>query len=70
MVSDGARCSRPGKECDHVVPNDDHRLSNLRWLCWPHHRKKSSREGVVAKAERAQKRLRPAEEHPGLRRRP
>lgn len=50
MVADGVRCHRPAKECDHIVPGDDHRPENLQDLCWPHHRKKSSREGGEAAA--------------------
>lgn len=66
----GQRCDEPAEECDHVVPGDDHSLHNLTSLCTWHHKKKSSKEGAVAKARAARsKRLRfnRVETHPGLR---
>lgn len=67
ILPSGARCPRPGSDVDHVIPNDDHRYSNLRLLCTEHHAKKSSREGNDARrAKRAPKRRR-EERHPGLR---
>jgi 5-methylcytosine-specific restriction protein A len=58
----GQRCIGPADEVDHVLNNDDHRLSNLRSLCKPHHAKKSAAEGVAARRSRR----RPTEPHPGL----
>jgi 5-methylcytosine-specific restriction protein A len=59
------RCPREGSECDHRVAGDDHRLSNLQWLCDFHHGKKSSLEGRQAKAALRNSRYRDREEHPG-----
>lgn len=59
----GMRCRSFGAECDHVVPGDDHSLANLRWICVPHHRVKSAREGAAARPRLN----RPAEVHPALR---
>lgn len=60
----GARCPRDADGgVDHIIPNDDHRLSNLRDTCQHHHGKKSSREG--AEAKRAQNApVNPPERHP------
>ena len=55
-------CGMPATDVDHVVPGDDHRLSNLRSLCRAHHLQKSSKEGVSARKHRR----RPPEPHPGL----
>jgi 5-methylcytosine-specific restriction protein A len=62
VVEDGARCARAGGECDHIVAGDDHSLANLQWICVPHHRVKSSREGAAA----TPRLLRPPERHPAL----
>lgn len=61
----GARCPRPGTEVDHIIPNDDHSLKNLRLLCSTHHGKKSSREGFQAREAVKQSKYRPREGHPG-----
>lgn len=53
----GKRCPRPGTDCDHRRPGDDHRLENLQWLCTHHHAKKSAMEGVYGRrAKRAPRR--------------
>lgn len=56
-------CTGPSTEVDHINAGDDHRLSNLQGACSPCHARKSGREGVAAKPSR----LRPVEQHPGLR---
>lgn len=61
----GARCPRVGTDVDHVIPNDDHSLKNLRLLCPTHHGKKSSKEGAEARRAFKQSKYRPREEHPG-----
>ena len=64
-VDTGARCVEPASDVDHIVPGDDHSLSNLRALCRWHHARKSSAEGAAARRPRARKR-RPQDKHPGL----
>lgn len=63
-LPDGTRCTAAGTDCDHVVPNDDHRLSNLQWLCHPHHEDKT--KGEAAAARHKHRRQRPAQPHIGL----
>jgi len=62
----GARCPRDGVDCDHIIPGNDHRLRNLRWLCPTHHGQKSAREGWQAQRPKGEKN-RPTERHPGAR---
>ena len=69
-IEDGVRCNDPqANQCDHINAGDDHSLANLRWLCGPHHARKSSSEGrqaqLRAKREAKRKFARPVEEHPG-----
>jgi 5-methylcytosine-specific restriction enzyme A len=65
----GIRCNAPATDVDHI---DGHRNDpdNLRSLCMPHHRSRSSSQGGMASGaqakRRAQLRYRPAEQHPGL----
>ena len=79
----GMRCEFPlrsGKRCpryadggvDHIVPNDDHSMSNLRDSCEHHHGRKSSAEGLAAReANKPQPYKRFGQEpHPRSRRRP
>lgn len=60
-------CGQPATDVDHIVPahlggtEDD---ANLRSLCGPHHRTKTSSEAARARITR---RSRTAEPHPGLR---
>ncbi len=61
----GKRCPRDGTDCDHKVPGDDHRQSNLAWLCSEHHLRKSSKEGNAAKYGRKKIPLRTEGRHPG-----
>lgn len=72
LQRDGHRCTwnEQGQRCtattslevDHIHPGDDHTDTNLRTLCGPHHRRKSSAEGNAARPKR--RRQPPA--HPGL----
>lgn len=66
LMKSGKRCHDKGTDCDHVIPGDDHELSNLQWICDWHHKQKSSREGHDAYAAQRAKRLRPETPHPGL----
>lgn len=66
----GERCPEPATDVDHIVPNDDHSLDNLRAICEWHHDKKSGSEGARAAHFRrraiSKKLRRPVETHPGL----
>jgi 5-methylcytosine-specific restriction endonuclease McrA len=61
----GARCPRRGTDVDHIIPNDDHSLKNLRLLCQHHHGQKSAVEGFQAREAFKRSRFRPREDHPG-----
>ncbi|MER5671146.1 hypothetical protein [Pseudonocardia alni] len=56
-------CGAEAREVDHIGDRDDHRPENLRALCTPHHRERTSRQ---ANEIREQRRYRPAERHPGF----
>jgi 5-methylcytosine-specific restriction protein A len=62
---DGTRCQRPGNECDHIIPNDDHSLPNLQWLCTAHHKVKTQAEAKAATQRNKAAGHRAAERHPG-----
>jgi hypothetical protein len=64
-LKSGKRCPRPGTDCDHRKPGDDHRMANLQWLCPDHHGKKSSFEGRKARADKRALRYRAPEPQPG-----
>lgn len=64
-TTNGKRCPQPGTECDHRDRGDDHRLSNLQWLCTDHHRAKTIAEAQQARNAMRAARYRPAEKHPG-----
>lgn len=65
-TTNGTRCTAAGNQCDHIVRGDDHSLSNLQWLCEPHHREKSSSEGGRAARRPRRSTRREPEAHPGL----
>lgn len=62
----GEICGRPANQVDHIVPNDDDSITNLRALCAWHHLRKSSSEGGQASASARGNRRRPDGPHPGL----
>ncbi len=64
--SDGGTCGRPATEVDHIAAGDDHTDANLRALCAPCHRRKSSSEGGTASAAHLVSEKRPARPHPAL----
>lgn len=66
LKKDGSRCRDRATEVDHVIPGDDHRLSNLRGICAWHHARKSAAEGVAARAAARATLTRAPERHPGL----
>jgi 5-methylcytosine-specific restriction endonuclease McrA len=66
---DETLCLDRATDVDHIVPGDDHSLTNLRSLCGRHHRFKSSQEGAhaaAAKRRQIAKKFQRVEEHPGL----
>jgi hypothetical protein len=68
-MPEGGICGDRATDVDHIRPGDDHRDENLRSLCGPHHRRKSSSEGAqAAKAKRQQirRKFKRVEAHPGL----
>ena len=62
----GIRCGAPATDVDHIGDPNDHSEANLRSLCVPHHRFRSSQQGGRAAAARQARRRRPPEPHPGL----
>ena len=64
------RCVNKATEVDHIIPNDNDELSNLRSLCHRCHAKKTHGEATKANAlkrKRIHRRFRRAEEvNPGL----
>jgi 5-methylcytosine-specific restriction enzyme A len=70
-LESGVRCAAKATDVDHIRPGDNHSDANLRSLCGPHHRRKSSSEGGRAPRRVSRKYgvKRPEEAHPGLRRR-
>lgn len=64
-IESGLRCLVLGAECDHIVPGDDHNLTNLQWLCRDHHAAKTKVENAQSRWRYRQ--TRETERHPGLR---
>lgn len=62
----GTICGEPATEVDHIIPGDNHDLSNLQAICTWHHRRKSSAEGAAARTK-FESRYRKPEAHPGAR---
>jgi 5-methylcytosine-specific restriction protein A len=54
----GNECLLAATDVDHIVPGDNHELSNLQALCAHHHARKSAREGARARNENRPKRER------------
>jgi 5-methylcytosine-specific restriction protein A len=63
VLNDETRCPDQGTDCDHIVPGDNHEISNLQWLCRWHHNRKTSKE-AHARRPRINERI-PRESHPG-----
>jgi len=59
------KCRGWGSDADHIVPGDDHSMSNLQWLSGPCHWAKTNREAAARSRERKAARYRPTEQHPG-----
>lgn len=67
LYGSGRQCPRFGTDADHIADPEDHGLANLRWLCPYHHGSKSSWQGNQERRDKASRRFRPPEPHPGLR---
>lgn len=59
-------CTTHATQVDHVLPGDDHSLTNLKAICTECHKHKSSREGHESKRKRNAMRKRETKRHPGL----
>lgn len=59
------RCNGVGSECDHIIPGDNHHISNLQWLNTYCHAAKTRRENSANNQRLAKLRRRPTETHPG-----
>ena len=57
----GPGCTGRSTEADHVIPGDNHDLSNLQGLCAPCHKAKTLAERPTTPSRR-----RPAPQHPGV----
>lgn len=55
----GNRCEASATDVDHIGDPADHRPENLRALCAHHHRRKTARQGALAKPTK------PKPKHPG-----
>ncbi len=60
------KCGRLGAEVDHIVPGDNHDLSNLQLLCSRCHRIKTLAEARRARGGSRSDRRRKTEQHPGV----
>lgn len=61
-----AGCKGSATEVDHAVRGDDHSLGNLRAVCSECHKKKTSAEAQEARRDKAARRFRPVDRHPGV----
>lgn len=65
-VHQGARCQEAATDVDHIGDPSDHSEANLRSLCGPHHRTRTSAQGGRAAQAKRIPRKRRQERHPGL----
>lgn len=64
---DGARvCGALATDVDHIGDPADHSHGNLRALCAPHHKARTSRQGNASRWSPKRTGRRPPEAHPGL----
>jgi 5-methylcytosine-specific restriction endonuclease McrA len=61
----GPGCLAFADEVDHIVPNEDHSLSNLRAVCKACHREKTKQEAADGLRKAMLRGKRPQEPHPG-----
>jgi 5-methylcytosine-specific restriction endonuclease McrA len=59
------QCNGVGRECDHIINNDDHSLANLQWLSEACHKAKTAADNARDRAARKAMTKRPTERHPG-----
>ena len=62
----GPRCQLLATEVDHIVPNEDHSMGNLRAVCRVCHREKTKLEAAEGYRRALKRGKRPEEPHPGL----
>lgn len=65
-LSDGRLCGHVATDVDHIIPGDDHSLTNLQALCTWHHARKSATEGGTAAGLTRVRTERPKPTHPAL----
>lgn len=72
QMNNGSYCGAYANQVDHIVPGDDHSITNLQPLCEDHHKIKSSSEGWEAfrkaramTAKRVNNQFGWQEDHPG-----
>ena len=58
-------CDGVATEIDHIIPGDNHALSNLQSLSTPCHKAKTARENAARRQALARDLRRPVESHPG-----
>jgi len=65
-VTDGARCTTPGRELHHTGDNTDHRLEALEWICTDCHKRETQKQARASQTARYRDaRRRTPETHPG-----
>ena len=60
-----AGCLVVATEVDHILPNEDHSLDNLRAVCRVCHREKTRQEAAAGLRRALARGRRPQEPHPG-----
>lgn len=69
VLVDGARCTSPAVEVDHIVAHANggtDTFDNAASICAEHHRAKTQAEAAAGRRKQAALGRRPAERHPGL----
>lgn len=65
-ITDGARCTRQGRELHHTGDKHDHSLDMLEWICTECHKRETWQQARAAQtAKYVTARRREPEGHPG-----